>query len=329
MNKKTILIAEDDRELGELLAARCRRLGLEAIAVRTATDALSVVECHRPDLVCLDVNMPAGNGLSVCEMMASDDRWSEIPVIILTGRTDPETVLRCHRLCAYYVLKCPDVWSRVEPLLYELLELEPCPEEPNEALPMTIPMRRKPSASTTPVASNLMSAASDPMSVDTIFELLGAAPNLFDPSAFKADESRTNEAVEDTEDAVPWVLHIEDDADLSDSLKTRLESHGIAVVRAFNGMEGYRTAFTRPADAIILDVEMPNGQGDYILRRLKENPVTGSIPVIILTGRKDRALERKMMNLGAEKYLTKPLEFRDLLTELRRHIDVLQTPAPC
>jgi DNA-binding response OmpR family regulator len=65
---------------------------------------------------------------------------------------------------------------------------------------------------------------------------------------------------------------------------------------------------------------MPNGRGDYILRRLKENPVTKDIPTIVLTGRKDAALERKLLNLGAVRYFTKPYNIAKLVGELRQHI---------
>jgi CheY-like chemotaxis protein len=119
--EKTILIADDDHELVHVLAVRCRRLGLNVLCAHDAFSALSLVKTGRPDVVCLDVDMPAGNGLGVCEMLSSDAACRTIPIIILTGRTDPETIMRCHSLCAYYVEKCPDVWSRIEPLLKELL----------------------------------------------------------------------------------------------------------------------------------------------------------------------------------------------------------------
>ena len=80
------------------------------------------------------------------------------------------------------------------------------------------------------------------------------------------------------------MLCIDDDADFSDALKIRLEDHGVAVIRAHTGMEGYRLAFTTPASAILLDFNMPDGQGDYILGRLKDNPVTRDIPVVVITG---------------------------------------------
>ena len=122
--RQSILIADDDRALAECLAIRSRGLGLDA---ETAHDALSVLKrlSERTfDLVCVDVNMPSGNGLCVCEMMASEPSWAKISVIVLTGSQHAETIIRCHQLCAYYVLKCDDVWSRVEPLLRELLQID-------------------------------------------------------------------------------------------------------------------------------------------------------------------------------------------------------------
>lgn len=126
----------------------------------------------------------------------------------------------------------------------------------------------------------------------------------------------------------PWVLCIDDDPDYSNALKLRLERHGVAVIRAYDGMEGYRSVFTQPADVILLDYEMQNGRGDYILGRLKDNSVTKDIPVVVVTGHNDRMLERKMLNLGAARFMTKPPAMEELLDELRRHIDVLPRPVP-
>ena len=107
------------------------------------------------------------------------------------------------------------------------------------------------------------------------------------------------------------------------ALKLRLEAHGVAVVRAFDGTSGLRFAFSRPADVIILDYEMPNGRGDYIVQRLKDNPVTNGIPVIVITGRGDRLLERRLLAMGAAKFMNKPPDFCELFTELGKHIPIL------
>jgi len=123
MTPRKILIADDDRDLVNVLAIRSRELGLAVMTAHDARTALNMIAEFRPDVACLDVAMPAGNGLSVCEMLANDEQFISLPVIILTGNTDEETVRRCHLLRAYYVPKCADLWSRLEPLLIEFLGL--------------------------------------------------------------------------------------------------------------------------------------------------------------------------------------------------------------
>ncbi|MBN2473912.1 MAG: response regulator [Pirellulales bacterium] len=125
MPAKTVLIADDDRDLVEVLAERCRRLGLDVLAAHDAMTTLALVRQEHPDLACIDVNMPSGSGFGVCEMLESDEELSPMPVIMLTGRADEETIRRCHAMCVYYVLKSHDVWQRVEPILCELLNVEP------------------------------------------------------------------------------------------------------------------------------------------------------------------------------------------------------------
>jgi response regulator RpfG family c-di-GMP phosphodiesterase len=255
--------------------------------------------------------MPAGSGLGVCEMMSSDERLHNIPVIVLTGNSDEQTIRRCHNLMVYYVEKNVHVWDRLYPLMMDLLGK---PED-REGQP---PRHRAPGQAATSRATSIM--ADKPASDGSPEE-----DSLLD-AVFAALGSATAAAPEDEDDgqSPPWVLSIDDDADFSDALKCRLESYGVAVVRAFSGMEGYRLAFTHPASAILLDYNMPNGQGDYILGRLKDNPATRHIPVIVLTGVCDRWLERKMYGLGASAFLTKPVD--SLRAALARHIDILAEP---
>ncbi len=80
---------------------------------------------------------------------------------------------------------------------------------------------------------------------------------------------------------------------------------------------------------IITDYVMPDGYGNYLVRRLREHPLTKSIPVVVLTGcnsagrsvdHRDHALERQFLNLGAECVLPKPIDHARLLEVLRKHI---------
>jgi CheY-like chemotaxis protein len=307
VSDKTILLADDDADLLDLLTQHCTQRGYSVIGVNNALDAINAIHRARPDLVCIDVNMPAGNGLSVCEMMAGDERLRSIPVVVLTGNCSECTIRRCHDMLIYYVEKNADIWSRIDPLFDELLGREP---ETSSQLRQPQAAQKSP-----PAAGELM---------DAVFAMLGSDAGYLNEA--RANE-RPAELAPPAPNEPPWVLSIDDDADFSDALKCRLESYGVAVIRAFSGMEGYRLAFTNPASAILLDYNMPDGQGDYILGRLKDNPVTRNIPVIVITGVRDKSLERKMYGLGAARFLTKPIRFDTLRDELSKHIEILSVPA--
>jgi CheY-like chemotaxis protein len=302
---RTIVIADDDADLVDSLTHRCSQLGCRVIGTGSALEAINIIEGVTPDLVCLDVNMPAGSGLGVCEMMSASEQLRSIPVIILTGNSDEQTIRRCHNLLVYYVEKSVDVWDRLQPLIMELLG-------PQDDAKVSRPTSCSAVAPTAKSAA--ASSSTNESLIDAVFEVLGGGATPHPDN------------VDDDGETPPWVLSIDDDSDFSDALKCRLESYGVAVIRAFSGMEGYRMAFTHPASAILLDYNMPNGQGDYILGRLKENPATRHIPVIILTGVRDKWLERKMYGLGASGFLNKPVQFDALRSALARHIDILAEP---
>ena len=118
-----ILVADDEKPVAAGLQGQLDALGYDVVAVvHDGHHAIEVCRRSLPDLVLMDIEMPGLDGLSAARQIARDPGT---PVIILTGRTDEEVIRRCHQLCAYYVPKCPDVWQRLEPLIHELLGLEP------------------------------------------------------------------------------------------------------------------------------------------------------------------------------------------------------------
>lgn len=308
MSKQSILIADDDCDFREAMAVRCRSLGLTVKTVAHAMDALEQIQQYRPDAAILDLDMPPGNGLAVCEMLAHSADLKSVPIILITGQKSANIVPRCHELGAYYVPKSGDVWSRIHPLLTDLLELPHSFVSPESSPPENADVQ-----STADICGPSIKSAtlvSMPSLVDAVFQALGC-----DEGA-RPDEG----AVTSSRSACPWVLCIDDDADLSMGLQRRLEEKGVETLRASAGREGYRCAFLGQAQAIILDYELPEGNGDYVLRRLRENPVTKDIPVIVLTGRRDAQLERQMYSLGASCFLNKPYDWDELWRELQRHL---------
>ncbi len=132
MRSERILIVDDDRDLVQLLAARCREMGFTVDTACNPLTAVMNMTHHPPDLVCLDVNMPTGNGLDLCEYLVRETGAAHVPVIILTGRSDLETIRRSMKLQASYVRKTTDIWQRLRPAIQRLL---PGPNDPTELAP--------------------------------------------------------------------------------------------------------------------------------------------------------------------------------------------------
>ncbi len=118
------------------------------------------------------------------------------------------------------------------------------------------------------------------------------------------------------------VLCIDDDPDISHALSIRLGNYNVQVLRAFHGMHGFWLAMTEVPDLIITDIRMPQGEGDYVVECLRNNASTCHIPVVVLTGRNEPGLERRMRNLGVIDFLIKPVDFDDLRERLEDFVDL-------
>ena len=123
-----------------------------------------------------------------------------------------------------------------------------------------------------------------------------------------------------TPQSVPCILCVDDDPEIPHTIALRLRDYNVSVQRAYHGMQGFWSAVTSKPDLIILDLAMPNGNGNHILETLKRNQQTAAIPVIVLTGMRDKKLPQKLFELGASQYLHKPIHFDDLIHEIARFI---------
>jgi CheY-like chemotaxis protein len=89
-SKPKILVVEDDDDLRHGLTRRLQASGYEVVNAPDGVAAISVARHERPDVVLLDLGLPAGDGLKVLERYANLPELSAIPVVVLTGR-DPRT----------------------------------------------------------------------------------------------------------------------------------------------------------------------------------------------------------------------------------------------
>ncbi|PSJ42107.1 response regulator transcription factor [Allosphingosinicella deserti] len=117
------------------------------------------------------------------------------------------------------------------------------------------------------------------------------------------------------------ILVCDDDDLLIDLIDYRLSSRGYDVVIANDGSEALKRIADAIPDAIILDAMMPVIDGYEVLRRLRENEATKSVPVIMLTARKQEQDIVSALELGANDYLVKPFIPEELVARLSRLLE--------
>ena len=115
------------------------------------------------------------------------------------------------------------------------------------------------------------------------------------------------------------ILVIDDDADIRMLCRMNLERGPVTVTEAESGAEGLEAARGDVPAVIILDLMMSQMDGVEVLRRLKDDPLTGNVPVVILTAKASGYERDRCTDLGAAAFMTKPFS----MDELAETVDAL------
>jgi DNA-binding response OmpR family regulator len=115
----------------------------------------------------------------------------------------------------------------------------------------------------------------------------------------------------------PRVLVVEDEGDVTELIRYNFTKEGFDVRAATNGVDALREAREWEPGVILLDIMVPRLDGWEVCRRLKSDPETRGIPVIMVTGRVDEGDRVLGFELGADDYVTKPFSPRELVARVR------------
>jgi DNA-binding response OmpR family regulator len=105
--KKKILIVDDERDIVKALMIRLQSAGYEIVTAFDGAQAIFVTHKEKPDLVILDIRMPAGDGFSVAEKLKHSTNTVSIPIIFLTGGPERDSEEKAMTLGARFYIKKP------------------------------------------------------------------------------------------------------------------------------------------------------------------------------------------------------------------------------
>jgi len=115
----------------------------------------------------------------------------------------------------------------------------------------------------------------------------------------------------------PLVLVVEDEADIRELVGYNLAKAGYEVTAVVTGEQALAAVENDPPDLVVLDLMLPGMDGLSVCGRLKKDPKTESIPIVMLTAKGEESDIVKGLNLGADDYITKPFSPRVMIARVQ------------
>ncbi len=113
------------------------------------------------------------------------------------------------------------------------------------------------------------------------------------------------------------ILVVDDEKDVVDLIAWNLEKGGFTVSRAYDGEEALRSIQSMRPDLVLLDLMLPGLPGMEVCRLVRKNPETAALPIIMLTAKSDEIDKVLGFEIGADDYITKPFNIRELIARIR------------
>ena len=114
---------------------------------------------------------------------------------------------------------------------------------------------------------------------------------------------------------------VEDQEDNRQILRDLLTSAGYEIDEAVDGAQALRSVLARRPDLILMDIQLPVMDGYEATRRIKADPASKDIPIIVVTSYALSGDETKAREAGGDDYVTKPYSPRQLLAKIRQYLD--------
>lgn len=113
------------------------------------------------------------------------------------------------------------------------------------------------------------------------------------------------------------IVVVEDEPDILEAIQYNLEREGFKVITATNGDDGLKTVIREAPDLLLLDLLLPGLDGLEVCRRLKLDPVTQKIPIIMVSAKGEESDIVLGLGVGADDYVTKPFRPKELIARVR------------
>jgi diguanylate cyclase (GGDEF)-like protein/PAS domain S-box-containing protein len=281
---KQVLVVESSAEIREFLKTALEAFGAKVTAVGSAGEAMAELEQSRPDVLVSDMAAPETDGcdlISRVRAMEMSEQRELLPAVALTGGVREEDSASALEAGFQRHLSKPVSANQLVSAIAQLAGL-----------------------------TEFGFGESGPGDVGAI------APEVALPDYNSFDDKNKGEQLTADSRELPLLLVVEDNNFLLAYLQTLLTPY-YRVAVAMDGVEGLEKAKTLHPNLILSDQIMPRQNGLDLLKEIRNTPELSSTPVIFLTARSGMEARIESLDAGADDYISKPFDERELLARVR------------
>jgi CheY-like chemotaxis protein len=319
-----ILVIEDEPDQIKLIRLRLEARGHRVLFAGKAKEGIELAAREKPDLILMDMILPDMHGLDATIKLKQNPETRAIPVIALSAVGSPDFTKAClQEGIVAYVRKPYDprdlfktIGKYVPPGEAPRIDKTKPAAAPEKSYRDKLSEIEKQFKQRTPAAHPQARPESGARPGHNIDEMLKGALADFQIPAEKKPSARNPAAVPA---AGPGprpksILIIDDDTSFGRIISTHLAGHGYEVSLALDGVSGLKQAFQKRPDLVLLNLILPAGGGESVLANLRKSPESGAIPVFVMSSLlSSKKLEDKARELGAQGFISKPIDPEDLL----------------
>ncbi len=297
-----ILLVEDNELNRDMLNRRLQRRGYEVLLAVDGAEAVSMATSVKPDLILMDMSLPVMDGWEATRTLKADKKTSDIPIIALTAHAmigDREKALAAG--CDDYDTKPVEFRH----LLHKIETLLASHSQPNTFFPKEISKFQLEQLAVSEVVQHQQ------------------PPNVIENAASSIQIKQQLQQQVST-NLTGKLLVVDDNEENRDMLSRRLERKGYSVIVADSGEAALEIVAQENIDLVLLDVMMPGISGFETLKRIRQTHSQSRLPVVMVTARDKEDDTVQAFTLGANDYITKPIDFAIAIARIQAQLATLQ-----
>lgn len=285
-----ILLVEDNELNQDMLSRRLMRRGFEVVFATDGATGVSMASSEQPDLILMDMSLPVMDGWEATQSIKSNPHTASIPIIALTAHAMVGD--RDKAMAA----GCDDYDTKPVELARLLQKIDALLTTAAQNKVVVSPPQENPAPLTAPLPTAPLPAL------------------VHIPQSSETTEHR--------------ILIVDDNEMNRDMLSRRLSRAGYAVLMAEDGEAGLALIMEQRVDLILLDIMMPGISGLDVLQQIRQSYSQVQLPIIMATAKDESEDIVKAFELGANDYVTKPIDLPVLLARVKMHLRTLPSSHP-